>query len=114
MDRLYRFEDRSGVVLLRHYWVRKTTPAGVWIDMGGGTWKDGKWKPHLKFVNLGSRKRFACPTEEEAKESFFARKDRQLGILRAQAKNVEQAVAALRAGVVGQEYYRFDLGDSDG
>ena len=60
----------------------KRTPKGAWVNTYFGR----------KFVNLGARKRWACPTREEAMESFIARKERQLSILKAQARNVEAAL----------------------
>lgn len=73
-------------IRLDAYRVAKETPKGVQLDMGffGGDAKRG-WK----FVLLHSRKRFACPTKEEALESFIARKKRQHGILMARAVEAE-------------------------
>jgi hypothetical protein len=59
------------------------TPKGVWLDYCG-----------KRFVLDSSRKRFACPTVEEAEESFIARKTRQLSILNKQAANVRRAMEA--------------------
>ncbi len=67
-------------VVSRRYRVVKTTPCGVWLDIG-------------RFVKTSGRKRYACPTEAEALVSFQARKQRQLYILRAQASRVERALA---------------------
>ena len=66
-------------VELRKYQVVKVTPCGVWLDVG-------------RFVKTAARKRFACPTEAEARESFLARKRRQLSILNAQVSRVERAI----------------------
>ncbi len=71
------------VVVLRRYRVVKVTPCGVWLDIG-------------RFVKTAARKRFACPTEAEARESFLARKQRQLSILQAQASRVERAIAMVQ------------------
>lgn len=94
IDKLYRYEDiryappvdeferpiGEGTlsVELRTYIVRKHTPCGVWIDG--------------RFVNLKANKRFACPTMEEAKESFIARKKRQIRILSARLKDAQRAL----------------------
>jgi len=91
----YRYEDRlvsAGVdeferplgparteVRLSKLIVTKHTPRGVWLD---------GWR----FVKLNSHKRFACPTIDEAKESFIARKRRQLRILYAQTRRAETAL----------------------
>lgn len=83
-------------VRLRKYRVIKHTPKGVWIS------QDFWFTPHhdhiypdnvnKKFVLRDARKRFACPTIEEALESFKARKKRQIRILRAQARDAEKAL----------------------
>lgn len=86
---MYRYENHADVVLLERYPVTKRTPQGAWIDVYG--------KP--RFVLSNTFKKFAAATEEEeAKVSFFARKARQLKILRAQIQAVEGAVEALTEG----------------
>lgn len=65
------------------YRVVRETPKGVWLDLGLGD---------LRFVRRDARKRWACPTPEEALDSFRARKERQLRILRAQIDHVESAL----------------------
>lgn len=79
---LDEFDDPTGrlEVVRRRYRVVKTTPCGVWLDIG-------------RFVKTSGRKRYAWPTEAEALVSFQARKQRQLYILRAQASRVERALA---------------------
>ncbi len=84
---MYRYENHGDVVLLSHYRITKRTPKGVWINLHYG--KDG-------FILNNATKRYACPTKEEAKTSFFARKARQLRILRTQIESVEGAVQALK------------------
>jgi hypothetical protein len=61
----------------------RRTPSGAWIRLG----YDFK-----KFVNLNAHKRFACPTKEEAWESFRARKKRQLEIVSAQVVRARLAL----------------------
>lgn len=58
--------------------VVKATPYGVWIQPY--SWDDS----HKKFVRLTAIKQYACETIELAKESFIARKHRQIRILSAQ------------------------------
>ena len=89
--RLANFADEWGDstgsrpdVVLRKYGVIKHTPKGTWIDEG---W-DSK-----KFVLRDARRRWACPTVEEAEESFMARKRRQLSILQAHQRHVEDVMA---------------------
>jgi hypothetical protein len=67
---------------LREYEVIRTTPKGVWIEYYGSE----------KFVKLNARKRFACPTKEEALASFVARKEKQIRILKAQLRNAAEAL----------------------
>lgn len=85
---MFRYEDRrvdeyGGVaVRLYEHRVLKTTPCGAWIDHFGAR----------RFVKSDARKRFACPTKEEAMVSFIARKRRQAAILRGQLDGVEEAL----------------------
>lgn len=65
--------------------VIRETPKGVWIEL----WPHGP----LRFVLRGARKRFACPTQEEALESLRARKTRQQQILAAQLRHVADVLA---------------------
>lgn len=100
-DVLYRYENHADVVLLEKYRVTKRTPCGAWIYVYG--------KP--KFVLNDTRKRFAFPTEDEAKVSFFARKRRQLEFLQSQIQAVELAVEALKEGRIADyraSYFQFD------
>ena len=71
-------------VTLREYTVLSHTAKGTWIAEG----YRGR-----RFVLRGAHRRFACPTVEEAKESFLARKRRQLSILKAQQRHVEDVMA---------------------
>lgn len=93
---------RVGVVIYVHgYDVLKETPKGVWI--GHADNPDG-WR---RFVRNEGRKKYAHPTREEARESFFARKDRQLRILSHQIDVINSAVHKLQ--IIGkaenEEYY---------
>jgi hypothetical protein len=51
--------------------VERHTPKGVWLRVWG----------HEKWVSATAKKRYAYPTQEEARESFIARKKRQILIL---------------------------------
>jgi hypothetical protein len=66
-------------VSIHEYRVTRETPKGVWLDNG-------------RFVLRDARKRWACPTRDEAVESFLARKRRQLRLLNSTVSQVEQAV----------------------
>lgn len=99
----YRMEDRrvscasydgesfwsESAVTVFKYTVERATAQGVWLrpEYGGRS----------RFVLRDSRKRFACPTVEEAAESFRARKARQFRILRAQIKHIVDALALAAA-----------------
>lgn len=92
----YRYEDylegdeySSYVrVALRRYAVLKETPKGVWIMRGPG-WYGRRAR---RFVLRDARKRFACPTPEEAAASFRARKERQRRIYMHRVAHAEQAL----------------------
>ncbi len=96
----YRYEDKLysiGVdedgdslgsetrVILFRCEVIKRTPCGAWVNGPNGK----------RFVNLNHTKSFACPTIEEAKASFLARKKRQISIYRNRVKNAERAIAII-------------------
>lgn len=71
---------------LAKFHVLSRTPKGVWLSRYSfGT--EAK-----RFVLHDARKRYACPTVEEAAKSFLARKARQAAILRARLRRVEAAV----------------------
>jgi hypothetical protein len=85
----YRYEDSrttNGIhVYFREFDVIKETPRGVWIDIYGAK----------RFVLKEARKRYACPSKEEAKESFKARKTRQIKILTKQLENAKRALESV-------------------
>jgi len=56
-------------LVLRTYPVVGRTAKGVWLDTGFGT---------RKWVSSTARKRFAYPTEEQALQSFAARRSRYI------------------------------------
>jgi GR25 family glycosyltransferase involved in LPS biosynthesis len=68
---------------LHTYRVLKHTPCGCWIDLRMNM---------RKFINLTANKKWACPTLEEAMESFMARKKRQVHILRNQLLRAEASL----------------------
>jgi hypothetical protein len=67
---------------LRDFQIVRTTPKGAWINYGGTE----------RFVKLDARKRFACPTKEEALQSFIARKEKQKRILNEQIRQTDNAL----------------------
>lgn len=70
------------------YAVVKRTPKGVRLNIDN------------KFVSSTARRRWACPTVEEAVESFLARKAREASILKARLKRIEEAVALAKSGQI--------------
>jgi hypothetical protein len=92
-DELYRYETNNDVVLLEKFKIIKHTKCGFWIPRNNYTWQiDGK----KRFVLASGTKRYAYPTEQEARESFFQRKKRHIAILRARLEDIEAAVQALK------------------
>lgn len=78
-----------GVEVLRtDFPVIKHTPKGVVLDLGGGD---------TRFVQDGTRKQFAHPTDKEAIDSFCWRKRAQRRIVRNQLDRAEVAY------IVGQK-----------
>lgn len=77
-----RFYNEHLNLHIREYRVLAHTPKGVWLDHFG----------QKRFVLTEARKKFACPTREEALESFRKRKQRQAKILRAQLRDVENYI----------------------
>lgn len=75
--------DRYGVspprLEMHWYQVNRRTPQGAWI---GG-----------KFVRLTATKKWACNTEDDALESFKARKRRQIAILTGNLQRAERELA---------------------
>lgn len=100
---MYRFEDRivarsthdeygwvreptTVEVRLRTFRVLRVTPKGRWIDVGCGN-------GYERFVKNDTHRKYACPTIEEARESFLARKQRQCSILATQLERAQRAIA---------------------
>lgn len=73
---------------LLEFAVLRHTPCGVWLSSAGEFGLP-------RFVLRSSRKRFACPTKEEAVESFRARKAKEIRILRGKIADAEAALALL-------------------
>jgi hypothetical protein len=75
--------DRYGVTdpRLEMWWweIDRATAKGAWVAG--------------RFVLLTATKRWACPTEQEALESFMARKKKQIRILSTQLKRAEADLA---------------------
>lgn len=69
-------------VHLRQFPVTIQTPKGVWIDAWNGP----------RFVLRDARKRYACPTKEEARVSFIARKKAQIRIYNARIRTAKLAL----------------------
>lgn len=77
---------RSMEILGEWFTVLKTTPKGVWLLPYGSSL-------YVKrFVLREVRKRYACPTLQEALESFIARKKRQKGVYKARMDAADLAL----------------------
>ena len=86
---LYRYQEvlwpESKMTLsCNEFFVLSETKTGAWIELYSGSGK--------RFVKYDARKKFACRTKEEALESYYARKRRQVRILRAQLQRAETAL----------------------
>lgn len=84
--RLYRVDYTrftDGVrVGMESFMVVKETKCGYWIEAWGGA----------KWVSRSGRKRYAHPTKEEAIESFRARKNRHILILKLKIEEIQRAL----------------------
>lgn len=104
----YRYEERifgtmneydpelhleSGRLDILHFPVMKETPCGVWIKIPWIDSMNGKGK---KFILTNARKKYACPTIEDARESFMARKQRQIMILKGQLERARLALSLMK------------------
>lgn len=94
---LNEYEEPVGpgraAVRLHKFKVLKETPKGVWIRYHGDF-------SDKRFVLSTARKRFACPTKEEALESFLARKTRQRGIYQARLRHIDEVIVMAQQGKV--------------
>ncbi len=82
-------------VVLRTFFVVKRTPKGVWLDVFKRNEDDAHNIDGARFVLLKSHKRYACATIEEARESFIARKRKQIVIHMGVLDRAKQALAAM-------------------
>jgi len=99
MTSWYRYYTTSSGVHLDSFTVVKTTPKGVWLD-------------NKKFILRDARKRWACPTKPEARESFIARKRVHIRILKKQLQLAEQSLAAAESGQL-PDHLIFETEDLD-
>jgi len=82
---------------LREFLITRRTPKGMWIMP-----RYSRGEKH-RFVLLGTRKKFACLTKEDAMESFIKRKEKQIRILKTQLNHVEIALFQVRNIVANQK-----------
>jgi len=86
------------------FYLVKETPCGWWIHddqfYNEHMTQDKRWheKDKPKWVSKTARKRYAYPTQEDALESFKARKKRQIAILIAILHKAEAALAIAESG----------------
>ena len=81
---------------LREFEVIKVTPTGVRLN-------DYSNNPQGRLVSRNWSKQWACPTVEEARQSFIARKRRQLRILESKMQQAKDALAQARGGSAPHE-----------
>lgn len=84
-------------VELRMYKLIRRTPKGAWIAQVFAHVDGGTFTGSERFVLDGAKKRFACPTIEAAKQSFIARKQRQIDIYQARIHRANVALSKLPA-----------------
>lgn len=108
-DIWYRYEDErnahlsiseNGVdsyfstlsIRLHEFTVHKVTPKGVWLALYGPDDLHRIGEGSRRFVLLGARKRFACPTKTEALQSLLARRKKQRRIYMARLASTNEAI----------------------
>lgn len=104
IDVWYRYEDKSytgsvnedgtsyGSTIVVHLYkfpVVKLTPKGVWLN---------PYFENRRFVRREAVRRYACPTIEEARTSFVARKRKQASIYLNRHQRAMYAIAAVMTG----------------
>lgn len=87
----YRFDNNW----MREFQVLSHTKCGVWIKVE--YWDFFPSKPYTeknlkKFVMSPAIKRWACPTKQEALDSFKARKEKQIKILEQKIQMIRDAI----------------------
>ena len=81
-ERFYPLSKPRVSIFYESFPVIRRTPKGVWLQLPG-------YYGDKRFVLRDARKRFACPTKEEALESLHARTKRRVLILGAQLKKAQ-------------------------
>jgi hypothetical protein len=90
---LYRYEGYEHPYLTE-YKVIRYTPKGYWIDLYNMDGQYSEWSPEpkMKFICCTAIKCYAYPTKELAKESYIARKKRQIAILSGQIERARDGL----------------------
>lgn len=88
----YRYEHSGSMVYITSYPVAKHTPKGVWLELYG----------FRRFVLRDARKRYACPTPEEALYSFKRRKEAHIRHLNVKLVAAQQALENALNGRLNQ------------
>jgi hypothetical protein len=95
MEYLYRYERayagelEPAKIRLVKFNILRTTPKGVWIDLG-----------YEKWVSNDSKKRYAYPTKDEAFVNFIARTIRCVKILKAKLMVAEDYLKCHKNGTL--------------
>jgi hypothetical protein len=79
-------------ITLTEYEVARHTPKGVRIYLVPSMFSIDEHERPTRLILDKSHKKFACPTKEEALESFIARKKAQIRILRGKLEQAETAL----------------------
>jgi len=96
--KFYRYEALNYIygpkLILKEFKGIKETPCGWWI----GTTPDFLSLPEdgKRWVSMSAKKRYAYPTIEQAQINFRARKNREIGILRAQLDSAEHQLILIK------------------
>lgn len=83
----------SHVVELEAFVITKVTPKGFWVNRAGIC--------RGRFILIDARKKYAHQTIPDAKESFLARKRRQIAIYQAKITKAEDAICMLTGRLGG-------------
>jgi len=91
LKKLYRYDDDplTNKWSFRLFYISKETPQGYWIY--DAFINDGK----PKWISKTAHKKYAHPTEKEAKYAYFRRKVAQKRILKKQLSRINYIVNAL-------------------
>jgi hypothetical protein len=91
----------SAAVRLHKIDVLKFTPKGAWVR--------DYYTGDPRFVRITDGKQYAHATKEEARQSFIARKRRQITILSARLDDAREALRIAQQGAMEEEHRTWQL-----